>query len=637
MVDGRRDQGIDAIAVSQSTLELFLIQAKWSTQGTAGVDSGAAHKIVDGFRQIESHDFGRFNERVKRKSEMIKSMLLDSRTRVILVFAVMGNEKIAPEVGEILESAKSEYNGYDPLLDYRTIGGTELLALVKDELNGPDISLVVRMSQWLRRHEPTDSFQGSVPAEEVADWYEKFKDRLFDQNVRNGLGSTSVNQAMITTLRYSPEMFWSRNNGITILCSQITPTYPAGSRRRPDQQVDLEISKASVVNGAQTVTAIHTAYQTAAEQVGDAEVSVRVIQIPEAGDEFATRITRSTNTQNHMERRDFIALDPRQAIIRDDFNLTLNKVYVFKRGGMEPASDVGCSVEHAATALACAHRNAELVARIKRNPDLLWEEGPTGAYTILFGNIPSATEIWRSVQLFRTVSDTLRQQSGKHESRASAVADHGDLLVAHIAFQLAGIDALDKNEEEWEFQIQAIRGQVGQILDWLVHEVDRLFTKTSFIGSTFSNIERCKQLTNAVMHCMTSGAPLPPMTEYQSSKANRPRARAAVQILLDADRIRDGATLDYVPSSDRERAAMKAWIGADPRRSKATWVLDRKAPLRWAADGQQYSPSRLVMHMWDLAGWTTAPVAIQGPKCWYLGVEGSLVELASQVQKEELD
>jgi hypothetical protein len=75
---------------------------------------------------------------------------------------------------------------------------------------------------------------------------------------------------------------------------------------------------------------------------------------------------------------------------------------------------------------------------------------------------------------------------------------------------------------------------------------------------------------------------------------------------------------------------MNNWVAADRKRGQVTWTNDSSRPLIWAYDGSRYSPSGLVSHMWDLAGWEAAPVAAQGTTRWYLSGEGNLAELAAR-------
>ncbi|MGW4071635.1 AIPR family protein [Nocardia grenadensis] len=48
-----------------------------------------------------------------------------------------------------------------------------------------------------------------------------FQPAHFGRNIRNALGRTAVNEALVTTLRQEPHHFWYFNNGITVLAERI--------------------------------------------------------------------------------------------------------------------------------------------------------------------------------------------------------------------------------------------------------------------------------------------------------------------------------------------------------------------------------------------------------------------------------
>lgn len=87
----------------------------------------------------------------------------------------------------------------------------------------------------------------------------------------------------------------------------------------------------------------------------------------------------------------------------------------------------------------------------------------------------------------------------------------------------------------------------------------------------------------------------------------------------------------------RRKAAVQDWLAEDPRRAQATWVNDRVRCLLWAYDGKRYSASRLVIHLWECAGYEDAPVAAQGPVRWVLADGTSLWELALRLLGEGTD
>jgi hypothetical protein len=112
-----------------------------------------------------------------------------------------------------------------------------------------------------------------------------------------------------------------------------------------------------------------------------------------------------------------------------------------------------------------------------------------------------------------------------------------------------------------------------------------------------------------------------------------PKSRA-VHILVDAQRIADGTTLEFRAATGPERRALTPWLAEDPRRGQATWTNHRGTPLVWAADGKRYSPTGLVMHMLRQVG--AKAKAVQGTSRWFVPGEGSLTVLADEVRGEEM-
>ncbi|MFI6210862.1 AIPR family protein [Nocardia brasiliensis] len=640
VIDGRQDHGIDAIAFADGTPELYLIQTKWSDRGTAGIKASYVRDLVDGFRKIEDQSFTRFNPRFHAMSGRVKSLIQNPKVKVTLVLAMMGDGHVHPDVQEEFNEAAIHFNSHGRFLDFHVLTSTDFWEFIRADMSPNPVELIVPMTRWLPRDGFSDSYFGIVSVDHLAKWFEQYGNRLFESNVRKALGLTGVNQGMIETLLDEPDSFWAKNNGITVLCSKAERTRHYGSRFRNDEPIELTLSDAKVVNGAQTVHAAYRASQDNAEQVGQADVMVRVISVPAEMSDFGKRITQSTNTQNHIEPRDFIALDETQAKIRDDFMLSLDLTYVFHRGDSEPPRDSGCSVAEAAVALACAHRNSAVAVRTKISLDTLWEQGRGGTYPLLFGNQPPALEIWRSVQLHRRIRDELEKESRQLRERARAVAEYGDLLLAHICFRLVESDEMEDPETDWEQVIDRIGSKIKSLLRWLIVENDSEMGSKSFVSKTFTDEEKCEALSVRVLGHAHTADPIPPLPEeYRPpKKARRPRAKSAVSVILDASHLQPGVPLRYYPLTPREEAAISEWLAVDPRRARASWVIDRRKPVLWEADGKRYSPTGLVMHMWEQAGWNDAPVAVQGTKCWFVPEQGSLATIAEKLRtpQEEL-
>lgn len=640
VIDSRDDRGIDAIAFADGTPDLYLIQAKWSERGTAGIKAAYVRDLVDGFRKIENQSFTRFNPRFHAMSGRVKSLIQNPKAQVTLVLAVMGDGHVHPDVQAEFDDAADHFNSHGRWVHQRVIAAPDFWQFVRDDMSPGPVELVVPMSRWLPRDGISESYFGTVSVSYLAKWYEQYGNRLFESNVRKALGLTSVNQGMVRTLLDDPESFWAKNNGITILCAEVVRSRHYGSRFRHDEPIELTLTDAKVVNGAQTVQAADRAAKENLDQVAQADVMVRVISVPTEMSDLGKTITQSTNTQNHIEPRDFIALDDIQAKIRDDFMLGLDLTYVFHRGEADPPRDSGCSVVEAALALACAHRNPDIAVRAKISQDTLWEQGKGGTYPLLFGNQPPALEIWRCVLLYRRIRDQLDIETKRLRERALVIAEYSDLLLTHICFRLVESDELEDPETEWEPVMGRIAAQVRLLLQWLIIENDRELGAKSFVSKTFTDEGKSRLLAERVLTYVRDQQEIPSLpSEYRRiKKVTKSRSKSAVSVVLDANHLKAGTPLRYRALTPREDTAISQWIQADPRRGRASWVVDRSKPMLWEADGKQYSPTGLIMHMWSLAGWNEAPVAVQGPKCWLVPEQGSLADIAEKLRRppEEL-
>lgn len=631
VIDGELDQGIDGVAVTEGTEKVWLAQAKWSDEGKGKLNTDAAHKFIHGLRLIEQRSYDRFNDRLVPIVDRVNSAMHSSRLKVTLVVAVMGTGLLSDEVVAVLEDARKEFNGVGPVLDYRVVNAADVLEQIRKDLAPEPVRITVHMTNWLKRSDPLIAYQGTVPVRNIAEWYGGYGEGLYSQNLRQSLGVTRVNAGMRSTLETEPENFWLFNNGVTVLCHGLDERWPG--RRRPGDPVDLRLDGVSVVNGAQTVTAAHRVMQSSPESAAGAEVTVKVIVVDESTPGLARRITETTNTQNHVEPRDFIALDEVQAMIREDFTLSLQKSYVYKRGEVEPVPGDGCSMVHAAIALACAHHGVELTVRAKRDTELLWERGSGGAYPRLFGERPSAFQIWRSVLVHRVVGAALNEERKKLQRRAADVAQRGDLLITHLVFQLIDQDRIDEPDFDWEAVLADVPELTTRVLVWLIHHIDAEFGPEIFLSGTLADVARCEHLAVLVLRDAQRADAIPDLPdEYRPSRTvQRMRRRpGAVPVLVDHRKIADGTPLRLRLGNNPESEALEPWLDQDPRRGVATWVNDRSKCLLWAVDNRAYSPTRLVLHMYELAGWADAPVAVQGPARWTL--EGESLTLSDMAR-----
>lgn len=147
---------------------------------------------------------------------------------------------------------------------------------------------------------------------------------LFRENVRYGLGNTSVNKAIRGALanKAGHASFILGHNGLIILCSSADNS----------KSGELTIKDYSVVNGAQSLTSF---YNDKSKLTDDLRVLVRVVEVQD--DALARRITENSNNQNAIKPRDLRSNHAIQLRLQKEMN-DANGDYFFeiKRGEKAP-------------------------------------------------------------------------------------------------------------------------------------------------------------------------------------------------------------------------------------------------------------------------------------------------------------
>ncbi|WP_052865147.1 AIPR family protein [Streptomyces niger] len=645
VIDGGQDQGIDAIAIDEAAAHIYLVQAKWSANGTAKADETAVQKLFAGLRLIDSGEAGQFNPRGQILVKQAHELITEKATRITQVVVLMGVEPPAPGVRQAIENGEKEFNSLGDYVDHRFLHAPEIHALVREDQHSDPITLEVTLSPWFSVPSPYLSYEGIVQAEEIASWAEHGNE-LFARNIRNPLGLTPINKELVDTLTEEPSHFWYFNNGVTVLCDSVNAVFR--SQRVPERHpVRLTAHGASVVNGAQTVRSVIDAAQQA-EDAELAQVTVRFIVT--GGDaEFANRTTQATNRQNHITERDRIALDPVQAELIAEFRAELGLVYSVRRSELEPQDDEGCSVVEAACALACAHSGSRFAARLvaSGSTDVLWERGGSGIYDPLFRSVPSVYETWNAVNVLRAVRTALRAEREQYAGRAAAVIDDGTFLITHLVFrqlltQDAGMGEPDQSLT-WAAEAKAqVPDLVKRVVPALVQALDGVGTRSSLQRVCADSGEAADLVTAALAALEGSGVE-DAAAQYRREE-NKPRKRRrpnAVHVIVDKGALEEGTPLHLALYLQPEKDALSAWLDANPRRAFAKWTnTNRARPIIWAADGNAYSPSGLIARMWELAEWEGRPVSNQGTSRWATQDGETLAVLARRLldsMEEEKD
>ena len=149
-----------------------------------------------------------------------------------------------------------------------------------------------------------ESYLFVMSGERLADLYDKYGERLLEQNVRTFLQFRgNVNKGIRNTIQNEPDMFFAYNNGICATAEQVEIDT---EKQRIKSIVNLQI-----VNGGQTTASIFTSKRKLKHDLSKVYVQVKLTVIdPEEVETIVPKISQYANTQNKVSAADFYSNHP---------------------------------------------------------------------------------------------------------------------------------------------------------------------------------------------------------------------------------------------------------------------------------------------------------------------------------------
>ena len=632
VVDGSRDHGIDAIGIDshQDPTDIYFVQAKWSDDGRAGFGEKEARDFLAGVDTIVHRKFDQVNDRIRAMRSDLEAAMNDL-ARVHLVIAVARPDGLHINVETYLDGRLTDWNHLHPMYDWDLFTIPDSIAMLRDD-KPRSVDVMASFEDYLCVDDPFLAYTGTVDVGQLAGWYEEYRDRLLDRNIRFALPQSEVNVGIQQSLEQRPEWFWYLSNGITVVCDRIDSAVNPTRRGRTSAGNNFRLIGASIVNGAQTISAIRAAMASDTD-VQDARVLVKVISLQDAPPDLGERVTIATNTQNKVEERDFKSNDPVQRRLRDDFQLLEPpRSFVIKRG--ETVPDDGLGIEEAARALAATFRDPRLAADARRAPSSLWG---SEHYRRLFGRRDiTAPFVWRSVGLLRAVEAQLAGFTvGGQSARTINLANYGNLLITHVVHRRLGKDVLKAAEPEWTAKLAELPTLVTATFATMLAVIDAKYGRRSHIHAATHNPDKAFEVVTETLARLDGQDPesAVAIAQEQQRRIQRGRSTNAVRLIVEDGRIPDGTELRFTLVTNSDRSEMKEWLAADESRGRAIWRNNTVKPLKWEHDGGFHSTSGLTKMMRIKAYGNDQQV--QGTKYWYVPGRGTLAQLADQIRAEQ--
>ncbi|MHC6758115.1 AIPR family protein [Yersinia ruckeri] len=448
--DGSDDHGIDAVYVNHNKKTVTIVQSKFDSSGNGSIGRSEINDFFNSCKEILLEKYHLFNSRFRR-SEIDLDKAYDASYKYIFVFSYSGGSQLSAEVETIICQNRNDFN-YDIGPDATTISIINLDNL-RDYIINPNTMKIdmddVEVLQYGLSDNPLPAVHGVITGDVVAHWWEIYGEKIFERNIRGGLGDSSdVNQAIKDTIINRPEYFYYFNNGITILVDDFEPKRRNNTSRRESGGFDFK--NMSVINGAQTISTVGGTYlagEVTTEELSKVKISCRFIKSLVCGNneptdndasDISLDITIANNNQNKVISRDFASKDPIQIELRRSISLEHPYQYEIKRSE-NPQKNQSQSImdmDDALNALVCCNFILRNVTNLKSNRGRFFESLSGQLYKSVFNPSITSVKVINAVNVYRLCLKHLLVLEKKGTTkRDEKIIIHGRYVLISIAMK----------------------------------------------------------------------------------------------------------------------------------------------------------------------------------------------------------
>lgn len=170
-----------------------------------------------------------------------------------------------------------------------------------------------------------NSYLSYLSGDQLVEIYDKFGQRLLEQNVRTFLQfKGNVNKGIRNTIQGAPEMFFAYNNGITATASELDF----------DSEGNIEkIYNLQIVNGGQTTSSVYAAKKNAKLDISNIIVQMKLSVVKDNNNhsEFVSKVAEYANTQNKVNKSDFFSNSP----FHKEMKQYSNRIWIPSKAGTQ--------------------------------------------------------------------------------------------------------------------------------------------------------------------------------------------------------------------------------------------------------------------------------------------------------------
>ena len=328
IVDGQYDGGVDVMLTdpNSESADLIIGQSKFYTSISSEDVLNAFLKMALFYKDMVQGHYEQVNTTVQRRFLSLYSELGDDAKIHFVLYTS------APQAG--INRARIEKKFREQFADANNIELSFYFAKdIEEEIKESESRRATVENGKITIDEVNnylcygdDAAIVNVSAFSIKALYAQHNINLLSRNLRYHVAGKDIDRGIEDTIQNSPESFWLKNNGITIVCDD----FSIDGR-------EVKLWNFSIINGGQTTYMIHKSRFIA--EANDLYLPCKIIKTAgETEDEknkFSLEIARATNTQKPIKTVDLKANAPEQV----RFGQTMREEGIFyetKRGETVP-------------------------------------------------------------------------------------------------------------------------------------------------------------------------------------------------------------------------------------------------------------------------------------------------------------
>ena len=276
---------------------------------TTSLASQLAKRAQRFFEKCLDSNFYQSMEETDLAYPLVRDICLKAGSISGVKIIIITNGEISKSIKEFGSNTIQDYSFNFDIWDIERIHRIDSSSTGKETIEIDFESEFGEQLPCLKAFSESDKFQSYLlvlPGTLLSELYDKYTERLLEQNVRTFLQfKGKVNKGMRNTIVNEPNMFFAFNNGLTATAEEITTAEKQGST------FISKLKNLQIVNGGQTTASIYNTLKKEKADLSQVFIQVKLTIVPpEFVEKIVPKISEFANTQNKVNAADFFSNSP---------------------------------------------------------------------------------------------------------------------------------------------------------------------------------------------------------------------------------------------------------------------------------------------------------------------------------------